>query len=373
MAELSKKLKYARDRVGLTLAQVHERTEIGKSSLSEFENGKREPKFIQLQKLADLYRRSLEFFLGDQPIPQEVVLWRERPVEGTQELEMEFLRLCRQYHNLEVWCDDQVDSWLPEPSVTRSRFGYPQAEALAKSVRDQLQLGDRPGQELLRVLEEVCGVKIFYLSFQPTGTAASTNSPSYGRAILLNRNNIRWRRNFDLAHELFHLLTWKIFRSNVDTTSCVAADDEEKLATCFAGHLLMPHDALHTRLEDEKEDGSISFETLFDVAREFDVSVESLLWRIHYLYDMGPGNAERTKKNIERAESLRGLYEEREDSPPPKWPRRYHALAVKALRHGEISLGRFAEYLGISRQKAMSYIEREIEEDEKVEIAPVRC
>jgi Zn-dependent peptidase ImmA (M78 family)/DNA-binding XRE family transcriptional regulator len=370
---VSQRLKYARKRANLTLAQVEERTAIGKSSVSDFENGRRDPKLRHLHALAETYRRSVGFFLSEGPLPKELVLWRERPAEGPEELEADFLRLCEQYHNLEVWCEEATESWLPEPDMPAERFGYAQAEELAQGVRGQLQLGDRPGQELLRVLEEACGVKVFHRGFHPTGTAASTKSPNYGYAVLLNANNIRWRRNFDLAHELFHLLTWKVFRDAEEDTSCVASEKEESLATCFARNLLMPENALRTALDRRTKEGSISFESLFDVAREFDVSVEALLWGAHFLYNRGPEAAEDTKRDIERAESLRSLYEEREDTRPPKWPRRYHALAVKALRHGEISIGRFAQYLEISRQKAMSYIEREIEEDEKVQIAPARC
>ena len=58
------RLKYARQRAGLSLAQVKQRADIGESSLCEFENGKREPSLSQLQKLAGVYRRSGAFFLG---------------------------------------------------------------------------------------------------------------------------------------------------------------------------------------------------------------------------------------------------------------------------------------------------------------------
>ncbi len=60
----------------------------------------------------------------------------------------------------------------------------------------------------------------------------------YRAAILPNSNNIRWRRNFDLAHELFHQLTWKLFRIGDSATQ--ADDQDEKLANCFAGSLLVP-------------------------------------------------------------------------------------------------------------------------------------
>ena len=345
---IPEKLRYARERAGLTGAQVRERTGIGESSLSEFENGKREPRLSQLQALASVYRRSLAFLLSEQPIPRELVLWRERPVEAAQSVEAAFLRLCEQYHNLEVWCGDRTPSRLPDAGGTAEAFDYAAAEDLAMRVRRELQLGDRPGPELLRVLEEVCGVKVFHSAFEPSGAAASTKSEAFGDAVLLNASNVRWRRNFDLAHELFHLLTWRIFRSETESWSCVAAQREEKLATCFARNLLMPAEATRAAVNSRVEQGKVSFEALFGIARQFDVSAEALLWQMHFLYNRGPGQQDVTERDIDTARRLAPLLEERgrEDTRPPRWPERYRALAVKALRRGEMSIGRFAEVPG---------------------------
>jgi Zn-dependent peptidase ImmA (M78 family)/transcriptional regulator with XRE-family HTH domain len=358
--EIPERLKYARERAGLTGAQVRERTGIGESSLSEFENGKREPSLSQLQSLAQGYGRSIAFFLAEGPIAEEKVLWRQRPPQGTEVIETRFLRLCEQYHNLELWTRAKLPPRLPPVEGNPDAFGYPQAEALAKRVRDELQLGDHPGPVLLRVLEEVAGVKVFHLDFEPTGTAACAMSETFGAAILLNSANARWRRNHDLAHELFHLLTWNVFRSATSSGETLAqpGEKEERLATCFARNVLMPVEAVRSAVNNRKQNDKVPFEALFDVAREFDVSVESLLWHLNFLYRR-PEHEEQTKQDIERAKAVAPLLEERKESQPPARPARYHALAVKALRRGEVSIGRFAEYLGISRKDAMKFVEQE--------------
>ena len=208
---IGERLKYARKTLNLTLNDVEGRTQIAVSTLSEFENNKREPKLIQLKSLANLYRRSLVFFLEEGEPAPEVVLWRERPTTPrAEELQAQLLALAEQYHNLEVWCEDRQEMQLPMEAGDPKRYDYADAEGLAHRVRSTLGLGDRPGQTLLRVLEEVCKIKVFHLAFEPTGSAASTLSSRLGAAVLLNANNIRWRRNFDLAHELFHLLTWRV-------------------------------------------------------------------------------------------------------------------------------------------------------------------
>ena len=92
---LGERLKGARERAGFTLSDVSTRCEIGESSLSEFENDKREPRLSQLEVLARLYRRSISFFLETGPVAPETVLWRQRPdsAEAAQ-IESHFPRFC---------------------------------------------------------------------------------------------------------------------------------------------------------------------------------------------------------------------------------------------------------------------------------------
>jgi Zn-dependent peptidase ImmA (M78 family) len=347
-------------------AIVKERTGIGESSLSEFENDKREPSLSQLQKLAELYQRSVSFFLDSGPIASEpVVVWRMRPERDAESIEVKFLRLCEQYHNLETWTGEHAAVLLPIASQSRNQFRYGDAEELAKLVRRDLQLGDRPAQCLLPVLEEACGVKVFHLEFEPSGTAASALSQTFGAAILLNAKNARWRRNYDLAHELFHLLTWKAFHPGGDT-SCDPY--EEKLANCFAADLLMPTEPFRTAIHSRICDGKISFASLFDVAREFDVSIDSVMWRMHFLY-RDKSKSEQTKQEIEQAKHQAPMLEERDSPKPHEWPERYRSLAIKALHRGELAIGRFAEYLNISRQEAMRFVAQEVSDGEEVQVA----
>jgi len=367
---IADRLSYARSRTGLTLTQVRKRSQIGESSVSEFENGRREPSLSQLQALAAVYHRSVAFFLVEGEIPQETVLWREKPSEGGKDIETTFLRLCEQYRNLEIWTDEVMPQRLPAASGTAESLGYMQAEGLAKSIRDQLELGDRPALSLLLALEEECGVKVFHLDFEPTGTAASARSETFGDATLLNARNVRWRRNYDLAHELFHLLTWSIFRGGAPReTSVAASEQEEQLANCFASHLLMPAEAMRAAFGEKVRDGKLRFADVYDIARQFDVSAEAVLWRLFSLKLLAC-----TRDDVyaiaRRMTSSGGLYEERMDTKPMKWPERYKALAVRALHGGSVSIGRFAKYLEISRQAAMAYTEQEATDGEEVPLAP---
>jgi len=254
---------------------------------------------------------------------------------------------------------------LPESKIPAEKFGYREAAALARNVRHVLQLGDHPGPSLLTVLEESCGVKVFHLDFEPSGTAASARSDKFGVAVLLNSKNKRWRRNFDLAHELFHLLTWDVFTP----VGKVAEDDEkiERLATCFARNLLMPGEVLTAAIASRQQGSKLRYESLFDIAREFDVSAEALIRHIGFEWHL---TKNRTEQMLTAAESWRPFLEDRIDTPPPPYPERYRTLAVQALLRGEISIGKFAEYLSISRQKAMTYLQQESLNHEEIQVPP---
>ncbi|MGA1844223.1 MAG: helix-turn-helix domain-containing protein [bacterium] len=363
---IGERLRYARERIGLTLSKVAEKVDIGVSSLSEFENGKREPSMRQLQALSKLYRRPISFFFSEGEIASEIVLWRQQPEKSTrQELEDTFVTLCEQYHNLESWCGDIFPCRLPAIRSEHEGFGYPDAENLAYEVRKTLQLGDYPAPALLRILEEVCGIKVFHLAFDPSGCAACTVSGTFGMAILLNKKNVRWRRNFDLAHELFHLLTWKIFRKTIPSDLTLPGEKEEQLANIFASNLLMPEEVLKNAFDFLVRNNTIAFSSLSDIARQFDVSIEALIWRLTSLRRLDRKHAEEV---IDRYKTPYTIYEKRKDEEPPERPERYVALALKALRTGEISIGRFAEYLGISRREASSYIEQEFNENEEIAV-----
>lgn len=365
---LIERLKYARNSLNLTLNVVEGLTGIGISTLSDFENGKREPKLGQLKKLADAYRRPISYFLDEGELVPELVLWRQKPTSPrAEELQTLLVSLAETYHNLELICGEVRPYELPSATGDAERFGYSEAAKLARRVRDDLGLGNRPGQTLLRVLEEVCQIKVFHLSFEPTGSAACTVSAKSGAAILLNAKNVRWRRNFDLAHELFHLLTWKFFRKATAADILTPSSQEEKLATCFARNLLMPQESLREAVDAQRgEKGKLSFDDLFEIARQFDVSVEALLWHIGFVYSI---DSTVVQQQIDRLRGQISFWDERERDTPSERPLRFRALARQALRRGLISTGRYAEYLGITRREAMQVVEQDAEEDVEVEVA----
>jgi transcriptional regulator with XRE-family HTH domain len=68
---LADRLKEARRTLGLTQADVTEATGIARSGVSAMESGHRGVTAIEIGRLAQLYRRSVEWLLGDETSPTD--------------------------------------------------------------------------------------------------------------------------------------------------------------------------------------------------------------------------------------------------------------------------------------------------------------
>jgi Zn-dependent peptidase ImmA (M78 family)/transcriptional regulator with XRE-family HTH domain len=355
--KLNDRLKIARESLGYTQAKASQEAGIGVSSISEFENGTREPKFSQLSKLAAVYRRTVEFFLSESLAAEGMMLWRDKPTddEALRGVEAQFRQLCEQYHRLEILTGEARRVTLPQSDVQKAdALTYPAVEALAQSVNRVLGLGDIPAASLKKAVEDTWCVKVFYLDF--TGSAISTVSEEFGPAILLNSGSKLWRRNFDLAHELFHILTWRLFRG-AETGGVAPSEQEEKYANAFASALLMPEEHLKNRMEKRRNaDDSITMEQLCDISREFEVSVDALICRIANVFRLQKEATASIRVAANKVDMFRCP---RLSDTPERFPERYCYLAERALREGKLSLMQFARYMAISYKEAEKYVEDE--------------
>ncbi len=340
LPHLSKRLEEARKSLCLTQDQVSKQTEgeIGLSSLSEFESGRRIPTLSQLEILSQIYRKPLSFFLDEKPDKViELIRWRNEPVSSKKEhLEAEFKQLCRQYYNLEVWTNNKTVGSFKKLFATEPIKSLLQATQFADDTVKTMGLGDYPGVVLHKVLEEVYDVKIFYLDLEDDAISACFYDDELGPAILINRNKKRWRRNFDLAHELFHLLIWPMLEKDTNAKD----EAEERLANSFAAAFLMPQDKVIAAIESARDsENRITFDKIDYIARLFDVSIEAFLWRLVSVYNLEKGRVKELKSELDAYSALR------EDTLADYYPKRYVSLANEALRNGDISTNRYLEYL----------------------------
>jgi len=96
---------------------------------------------------------------------------------------------------------------------------------------------------------------------------------------------------------------------------------------------------------------------IIELAKEFGVSSEAVLWRLFNLQKVKKGQVDKILSDTEFRDLdrnlRRGLYAEQK---PDKFPQRYISLACRCLLEGKISRGLFAEYLEIDRSEIDEYL-----------------
>lgn len=346
---LGKKLKETRQALGLTLENVAAKLGFSNyQTLSTIESGEREVKALELSELAKIYFKDIAYFLLDKPSVQLAVLWREKlPTPLTKEKENQFLKLCEDYYYLE-----QKLGLPSSPGYKEHReliADYKQAENLAIDLAKEMALGSKPACSIRNILEENYNIKIFFLDLSGCGSGASATG-DFGSAILINSSEAPWRQNFDLAHEFFHLITWNTFKQVFDDPNM--KEKQETFANKFAACLLLPADEITREFNTRAKDGSVNFNDCIDIAREFEVSTDALLYRLAELKLISHKEASRVLKetSFKRQEKEIRKADRAEKTPPPRLPSRFVFLAFQCFQKGHISRGKLAEYLGVDRQ-----------------------
>ena len=323
-------------------------------TLSSLEKGARNITANELIEMARLYGRSLDYFFESEVSTEPAPLWRKIEKTGDAKKEQrEFLTFLERYSNLENllglkrrWTDIRS----PYDHDDFAHDGFEVAARLGADVHKKLDLGSRPACNLLNVLENL-RIKILHMPLSGGVSGASIVDDALGVGILVNISDVPWRRNYDLAHELFHVVTWNVFSAK-EIGDGTKKTRPEKYADIFASSLLLPEGHLIEGLKDIAPDNTIKRVDIIDLAKDFEVSTEAILWRLVNLKKLKETQVKRILaepdfRDLDRT-MRRGLSEKYK---PAKFPARYAYLACRCLMEGKISRGTFAEYLEIERSE----------------------
>lgn len=345
---LGQRIRAARKRLGITQADLAQRVGFSAHQIvSQIEKGRRDVRAWELAKIAKVLRVEFSSLLSETGFtPEPMVLWRERPRGEAEEIEAGFLKRCREYHWLEELCDIESPGRFPRYDADAYSARTLEVAKLAKMVGNQLNLGARPATSLAKILEEVYGAKIWYERLKNGGSGACVIG-DFGPAMLVNSGESPWRRNYDIAHELFHLLTWESFPPESLYEDNQLNRAVERAADTFASWLLLPADAVLTEFDRYRELGAIKYSTIVQMARDFDVSTEALLWRLERLGRILASEVERVLndsafRSVDKATMHEGWW------TPAEPPERFVRLAFFAYQRGRLSRARLAELLDTS-------------------------
>ncbi len=354
---LGKRIRAARRTLGLTQQQLAR--EAGLPALqvvSQIEKGEREVKAWELVNICRALRVDFGDLLRDEePAPRAAVLWRQAATENQSIREAEFVQAYERYALLEQLCGQCAESDLPLRDEAPERLSFEQAARMADESRTEFELGSRPAAALRSVLEERYGVQIWHRHLGSEGSAACTRGAT-GAAMLVNSAEVPGRRNFSIAHELFHLLTWEKTMEARESGGEPFHTRIEQLANVFASALLLPEDHLRNAVGRRSQGRGLVLADLVELAREFDVSAVALLWRLQNLGVLTPDAAE----EVRGSDAFRAI--DRTSRPaswtqPPDLPERYVRLGFTAYQRGKLSRARLAELLGVGLADLASKLE----------------
>ena len=348
------RIRLLRETQGLQQARMAEILGLcDRQSVSQIERGNRRVSAEELVRIIDHFGVTLDWLTNPFLLTaKESFSWRQRDVsvadlDAFEALVGEWIGAYRELNRLN---DTPLKQLMPRLSLTYSS-SLDEAVSSGESVSTELELGDRPAHKLAHALESRLGILVLMVDALKGISGAACGLQDLN-AILINRHERPARRNTDLAHEFFHILTWKDMRPARVESSVPSWEEPhthtdrrnqkiERLADNFAAGLLMPTLALDLLGEPH---GDLTA-WLIAGADLLGVSSRTLKWRLV--------NSKRAPQ-IERVsnEALSAaLRPQGNPELPPLFSKPFIATIGRAIDSGHLSIGRAAKLLHLPKDE----------------------
>lgn len=351
---IGSQLQKARKLLALSKKEVAEEISVNPQYIKDWEMGLSQPSLKELESLASIYGREIDYFLRETPNPPTDVKFRGKPGESLHQLSKEtkivlarFDELCRAAIEFEELLGKKREVNLSKISASTT------AKNGAQGIRQQYDLKNKPISDLRALLENY-GARIFEIPIPNDELSGfSFWHKKYGPCILINAKDVKGRKNFTLAHELAHLLySHGSAACYIPSDISRAHERVERKANQFASELLLPEKGVVNDFKIRNLPRKPSEKQLRQMSIKWGVSIQALGYRLEGL---GLVNVGLTNKIIES----RPAYFRRPKTPT--WERRlgrsFVGTSFEAYQSNLISVGKLAHVLQIPIRKAMEIAE----------------
>lgn len=358
---LGEQLFEARKKAQLTQADAAAILGVARTTITAIEAGERRVRPAELIKLSAAYGRPFTSFTRPRPALQSVVpqlraSFRNRPqweeelapiLADLDEVLKDYLELYR------ILGLEASLRYVPEYDVEGLTVTEA-AESIAITERNRLGIGDGPLTNVRDLLEQDAFISVFVLPLPSWCSGFYIFSSELGAIIGLRRDDPPERQRSTATHEYAHFLTNRHGSEIMSNLPSSRMTFEEKLASEFPSHFLMPGAGVKRRVSHLKQStGGLKARALIDLAAYYGVSVEALLRWLEDLRQLPVGTFDEAKRC---GFAIRQIQAEAGISAPADrqdlFPLKYQQLAFQAVQLGAITEGRFAEFLRIDRVEA---------------------
>ncbi len=272
-----------------------------RQTLSSIETGSRELKPEELMKALSHLNLSLQEFSDPYSLVGEAnYSWRqcdasEDELTTYENKTSKVIALLRDLDSKFSTTEHSVI--LPKLPLTKNST-FTDAKNCAEQLVKEFKLGDFPIETLEDRFFNKFNVSKLYMDMPQCVSGAAIKLDNIS-VILINRNEVPGRRNFDMAHEAFHCLTWDaIPPQHVEKAyqAGVSKPHTEKLADAFASSLLMPKDSIEKYFHIT--DSELTEDILNSLSKKFGVSSTALMWRLKALNKVSQKTVDRMNKDL---------------------------------------------------------------------------
>ena len=314
-------------------------------TVSAIETGARRVAATELLLAAERLHAPLDYFTDPFRVDGEVRFsWRQGGI-GPRELagyEQKAGRWVGAYRALNARLGRRLPFMRRTLGLTTTARLEGAAEA-GERFASEFELGEVPARRLAAAMQERLGILVLMVDAHRGISGAACRLPELD-AVLIARGEVAGRRNFDLAHELFHILTWDAMPpAHVESAVDFGGNRIEQLANSFAAGLLMPERIVESFADWGRLDGEDLVARLNAAADALRVTSSALRWRLVTLGHLPSATA----RALPEA-SLQSIGRRRAEEPtPPLFSRAFAEVLVTAIKQGHLSARRAARLVGL--------------------------
>lgn len=321
-----------------------------RQTLSAIETGARELKPSELLQALKVLNISLEQFSDPYSLVGEAdYSWRQceasdRELTDYEEKTGKVVALLRDLDKKFSTTNHSVI--LPKLPITKNST-FQDVTQCAEQLVEEFNLGDFPTDKLEELFFSKFNVSKLYVDMPNSisGAAIKLNTIS---VILINRNEVVGRRNFDTAHEAFHCLTWDaIPPKHVEKAYSNQKNKPytEKLADAFASALLMPSESIAKYVTLNESD--ITEDVINNLANKYGVSSIALMWRLVSLNKISRSYASRLNKEL----MTKNGKSDEEELHPKLFNKQFLQYIHKAIESGTLSVRKILSILDVTMEE----------------------